>query len=185
MSRLDAMNHEEILRKLSRPLLQKLWALTGKTVNLGTMDGPQVLYLDVIESAHTFRLVTQVGARRPLYCTSLGKAMAAFLPQEEADEMLRGLTYERFTPKTLVQPAKLKREFAKVREQGFAIDDEEAVPGARCVAAPIFDASGKVIGALSVSGPITRMAADKLQTLSTAVKKAASIISTRSGHAGL
>ena len=125
------------------------------------------------------------GARRPLYCTSLGKAMAAFLPQEEADEMLRGLTYERFTPKTLVQPAKLKREFAKVREQGFAIDDEEAVPGARCVAAPIFDASGKVIGALSVSGPITRMAADKLQTLSTAVKKAASIISTRSGHAGL
>jgi DNA-binding IclR family transcriptional regulator len=185
LSRLGAMNHEETLRKISRPLLQKLWTLTGETVNLGTLDGPQVLYLDVIESTHTFRLVTQAGARRPVYCTSLGKAMAAYLPVEELEELLTGLTYERFTPRTLVQPAKLKRELAKIREQGFAIDDEEAVPGARCLAAPIFDASGKVAAAISVSGPITRVTSDKLQALSTAVKKAAAVVSTRLGYSGL
>jgi DNA-binding IclR family transcriptional regulator len=183
-SRLGAINHEETLRKISRPLLQKLWALTGETVNLGTLDGPQVLYLDVIESAHTFRLVTQAGARRPIYCTSLGKAMAAYLPHDEAEEMLGGLTYERLTPRTLVQPARLKREFAKIREEGFAVDDEEAVPGARCVAAPIFDAGGKVAAAISVSGPITRITTDKLQPLSAAVKKAAGVISTRLGFSG-
>jgi IclR family acetate operon transcriptional repressor len=111
--------------------------------------------------------------------------MAAYLPVEELEELLTGLTYERFTPRTLVQPAKLKRELAKIREQGFAIDDEEAVPGARCVAAPIFDASGKVAAAISVSGPITRVTSDKLQALSTAVKKAAAVVSTRLGYSGL
>jgi IclR family KDG regulon transcriptional repressor len=183
-SRFGAINHEETLRKIGRPLLQKLWSLTGETVNLGTLDGPQVLYLDVIESTHTFRLVTQSGARRPIYCTSLGKAMAAYLPQDEAEELLGGLSYEKFTPRTLIQPARLKREFAKIREQGFAVDDEEAVPGARCVAAPIFGAGGKVAAAISVSGPITRVTTDKLQPLSAAVKKAASVISTRLGFSG-
>jgi DNA-binding IclR family transcriptional regulator len=185
LSRLGAINHEETLRKISRPLLQKLWSLTTETVNLGTLDGPHVLYIDVIESTHTFRLVTQAGARRPIYCTSLGKAMAAYLPAEELEELLTGMAYERFTPRTLVQPARIKRELAKIREQGYAIDDEEAVLGARCVAAPIFDASGKVAAAISVSGPITRMSSDKLQALSAAVKKAGSVISTRLGYSGL
>jgi DNA-binding IclR family transcriptional regulator len=184
LARLGSINHEETLRKISRPMLQKLWTLTGETVNLAVLDASQVLYLDVIESTHTFRLVTQAGARRPVYCTSLGKAMAAYLPQEELDELLASLHYERFTPRTFIQPARLKRELMKVHDQGYAIDDEEAVPGARCVAAPIFDAGGKVSAAISVSGPITRIPAEKLNSLSAAVKKAASIISNRLGYSG-
>src|SRR5690242_14961705 len=123
LARLGSSNQEEILRKVSRPLLQKLWTLTGETVNLAVMDGAQVLYVDVIESAHTFRLVTQAGARRPIYCTSLGKAMVAYLPHPELEEVIGAATFERFTPRTLNSVAKLKRELAKVREMGFAIDD--------------------------------------------------------------
>src|SRR5579864_4109583 len=82
----SGVNFEETLRKVSRPELQKLWARTGETVNLSVLDGSDVLYLDVIESSHQFRLASQVGARRPLYCTSLGKAMMAFLPEEEIEE---------------------------------------------------------------------------------------------------
>lgn len=184
LSRLGSLTQEETLRKISRPMLQKLWTLTGETVNLAVMEGLQVLYLDVIESTHTFRLVTQTGARRPVYCTSLGKAMTAFLPQSELDELLSSMTYERFTPRTFVVPAKLRRELAKVRGQGFAVDDEEAVPGARCVAAPIFDASGRVAAAISISGPTTRITAEKLNSLSNTVKKAAGVISSRLGYSG-
>src|SRR5215831_20349604 len=106
-------NFEESLRKMSRPILQKLWTTTGETVNLAILDGQQILYLDVIESAHTFRLASQVGARRPLHCTALGKAILAHLPPEETEELVRSLTFERHTPRTLNQPAKLKRDLAK------------------------------------------------------------------------
>ena len=184
LARLGSINYEETLRKIGRSMLQKLWTLTGETVNLAVLDGFEVIYLDVIESSHTFRLVTQAGARRPVYCTSLGKAMAAYLPEAELQELLISTKYQRFTPRTLVQPARLKRELLKVREQGFAVDNEEAVPGARCVAAPIFDSSGKVVAAISVSGPITRITEDKMPSLAASVKKAAGIVSTRLGYSG-
>src|SRR5215470_7060596 len=85
-------NFEESLRKMARPVLQKLWTTTGETVNLAVLDGLQILYLDVIESSHTFRLASQIGSRRPLYCTALGKAILAHLPAEEANELISSLT---------------------------------------------------------------------------------------------
>jgi IclR family KDG regulon transcriptional repressor len=177
----SGMNLEESLRKMSRPVLQKLWTATGETVNLAILDGQQILYLDVIESSHTFRLASQVGARRPLYCTALGKAIMSCLTAEEIKDLLPSLSYERFTPRTLTQPTKLKKELMKTRLQGYALDDEEAVLGARCIAAPIFDATGKVIGAVSVSGPLTRITAEKIAPLAVLLKKAAQSISRRLG----
>ena len=178
----SGINFEESLRKMARPILQKLWSATGETVNLAVLDGQQILYLDVIESSHTFRLASQNGARRPLYCTALGKAILAYLPAEETDELLRSLIFERQTPRTLTQPAKLKRDLAKSRMQGYAIDNEEAVLGARCIAAPVFDATGKVVGAISISGPLIRITTEKVSALAALVKEAAHSISRRLGH---
>jgi len=175
-------NFEESLRKMARPVLQKLWTATGETVNLAVLDGQQIMYLDVIESSHTFRFASQNGARRPLYCTALGKAIMAHLPEEETEDLLGSLTFERLTPRTLTQPAKLKKDLVKSRLQGYALDNEEAVLGARCIAAPIFDAGGKVIGAASVSGPLTRITAEKVSAFAALVKEAAHSISVRLGY---
>src|SRR5260370_18265391 len=109
----SGMHLEESLRKTSRPVLQTLWTATGDAVNLATLDGQQILYLDVIESSHTFRLASQVGARRPLYCTALGKAIMSCLPAEEIKDLLPSLSYERFTPRPLTQPTNLNKDFIK------------------------------------------------------------------------
>ena len=178
----SGMNFEESLRKMSRPVLQKLWTATGETVNLAILDGQQILYLDVIESAHTFRFASQVGARRPLYCTALGKAILSQLPSDEIEDLLGSIAYERFTPHTITLPAKLKKELAKTRLRGYALDEEEAVLGARCIAAPLFDSSARVIGGVSVSGPITRVSEEKIPALAVMLKKAALSISRRLGY---
>ncbi len=178
----SATNFEESLRRMSRPVLQKFWNATGETVNLAVLDGQHILYLDVIESSHTFRFASEVGARRPLHCTALGKAIMSQLPIEDAYELLASLTLERQTLRTLVQPVKLKKELAKTRAQGYALDDEEAVLGARCIAAPIFDASAKVVGGVSVSGPLTRITAEKVLLFADMAKAAAYSISRRLGY---
>jgi len=173
-----AANFRETLRKICRPVLQKLWSATGETINLGVLDGHEVLYLDVIESPHNFRLASLAGSRRPLCCTSLGKALMAFLPSEAMDEMLSTITFERATPRTIIQRAKFRRELLQVRKRGYAIDDQEAVLGARCVAAPIF-ADQKVIAAVSISGPITRVTGSRISLFASLVKDEAVSISGR------
>ena len=168
------------LRHCSRPVMQRLWSMTTETVNLGVLDGLNVLYLDVMESTHSFRMVSEIGMRRPLYCTSLGKAMLAFI--EDRDAALHTMRLERVGPRTITSQGKLKRELAKISQQGFAVDDEEAGLGSRCVGAPIFDQSGKVTAAISVSGPITRINRDRLMIFARAVREGALSVSTKLGY---
>jgi DNA-binding IclR family transcriptional regulator len=176
-------SYQTTLRKLSRPILQQLWRLTGETVNLAVLDGREVLYLDVMESSHTVRLVSQVGIRRPVYCTALGKVMLAFIPEEEHPYFFSGMTFERFTPQTLKSVAQLRKDFASIRQRGYSIDNEEAYLGSRCIGAPIFDSSGKVAAAVSVSGPTTRVTKEKVPSFAGAAKSAAAAISRSLGYA--
>ena len=178
----SGISYQTTLKKISRPVLQQLWRATGETVNLGVMDGREVLYLDVLESAHTFRLVSQVGMRRPLYCTALGKAMLAFVPEEEHDYFFSGMTFERFTPQTIKNAALLKKDLVLIRQRGYSVDNEEAYLGSRCIAAPIFDASRKIIAAVSVSGPTTRVTREKVPAFAAAAKNAANAVSKTLGY---
>lgn len=171
------------LRTVSRPVMQKLWVTTTETVNLGVLSGLDVLYLDVLESSHSFRLVSQIGSRRPLHCTALGKAMLAFVSDSERDSALASLRLEKFAPRTITSIPRLQRELKKVSQQGFAVDDEEAGAGSRCVGAPIFDQSGNVAAAVSISGPITRIDRGKLLQISKAVREGAQLISRNLGYA--
>lgn len=171
------------LRTVSRPIMQRLWVTTTETVNLGVLSGLDVLYLDVLESSHSFRLVSTVGSRRPLHCTALGKAMLAFVTDEERESALTSLRLEKLAPRTITSTARLEKELAKVKQQGFAVDDEEAGIGSRCVGSPIFDQSGNVAAAISVSGPITRIDRDKLLQIAKAVRDGAQIISRNLGYA--
>ena len=171
------------LRSVSRPVMQRLWLITTETVNLAVISGLDVLYLDVLESSHSFRLVSQVGSRRPLHCTALGKAMLAFLSDSERDSALASIRMERVAPKTITSIPRLKKELEKVRQQGFAVDDEEAGVGSRCVGAPVFDQSGNVAAGISVSGPITRIDKVKLAEIAQAVREGAQTISRNLGYA--
>jgi DNA-binding IclR family transcriptional regulator len=175
----SGISYQTSLRKISRPVLQDLWKVTGETVNLGTLDGQDVFYLDVLQSPHPFRMASPVGSWRPIYCTAMGKAMAAFLPAQEKEHVLGSLKFERLTPHTITQPLRLRRELESIRQRGYGLDDEEATLGARCISAPIVIDQGKVAAAISVAGPVTRIGRDKIPFLAKAVMTSAKAISAR------
>ncbi|MDE3181616.1 MAG: IclR family transcriptional regulator [Acidobacteriota bacterium] len=175
----SATNHHTVLREVSRPILHQLWRGTAETVNLAVPDGDEVLYVDVIESPHSFRLVSHPGMRRPMYCTALGKSIMAYFPAGQREKLLSSFPPQRYTPRTLCRPAQLRKELTKIRQRGFAVDDQEATLGARCVGAPVFGESGKVIAAVSISGPTTRIGKKQVPALGAKVTGAARAISAR------
>jgi IclR family acetate operon transcriptional repressor len=174
-------NHGATLQAVARPILWELWKSTQETVNLAVLDQGTVLYLDVIESPHEFRLSSRVGTRRSLHVTALGKALAAFLPAEPRETILSAITFQPSTPKTILNLLQFRQELEKIRRQGYAVDDEEAVQGARCVSAPILNSDGEPIAAVSVSGPVTRVSPNQVATLAGAVRAAARSISAAMG----
>jgi IclR family acetate operon transcriptional repressor len=170
------------LRTVGRPVMQRLWVATGETVNLGVVSGLDVLYVDVLESTHYFRMGSQIGSRLPMHSTALGKAMLAFLSTAEREAALGSMRFEKFAPHTITSAARLQKELKRVVQQGYSVDDEEASVGARCVGAPIFDQSGNVAAALSVSGPVSRISREKLLSISQQVRASAELISRNLGY---
>jgi DNA-binding IclR family transcriptional regulator len=175
----SANNHQAVLRDTSRPILHRLWQATGETVNLAVPDGTEMLYLDVIESPHSFRLVSHAGMRRPMHCTALGKAVMAQLPSNERDKLLQSLLPKSRNSGKGSVLAQLRKELAKVSKQGYAVDDQETTLGARCVGAPVFDETGAVVGSISISGPTTRVGRKEIRSLGAKVAAAAQAISAR------
>jgi DNA-binding IclR family transcriptional regulator len=169
------------LQAVARPILWELWKSTQETVNLAVLDQGTVLYVDVIESPHEFRLSSRVGTRRSLHVTALGKALAAFLPVDLRASILSTIKFQPATPKTIMNLVHFRQELEKIRRQGYAVDDEEAVQGARCVSAPILNADREPIAAVSVSGPVTRVSPNQVAALAGAVSSAARAISVAMG----
>jgi IclR family acetate operon transcriptional repressor len=183
LARLGAgVAYHATLRTISRPVLTELSRDIRETVNLGVIEGHDVLYLDVFESPHFFRMASRPGMHRPLNCTALGKALLAFLSREQREEILPTLTFERATSHSVSNLARLRKELVQIAQKGFSLDDQESELGARCVAAPVLDAGGKVAAAISVSGPITRVSRERIPVFALAIKKAARTISARFGH---
>jgi len=175
--------YQSTIRKICRPVLEELWRESGETVNLGVLAGREILYLDVIESPHNFRLVSQIGMRRPVHCTGLGKAVLAWQPTSFRDELL-GTKLEKLTSHTITRPSELVAELGRIQRLGYAVDNEEVELGARCVAAPVLDSSGYIAAGISVSGPTIRMSRARTTEIAGAVKRAALEISRRLGYTG-
>ncbi len=170
--------HVNLLDAARLPL-QELWRVTQETVNLGVLDAIEVVYLDCIESPQSFRLVASPGTRAVVYRTALGKAILAYLPQEQVAPVIASLTFQAFTPRTITSAAMLRRELERVAQQGYAIDDEESVLGVRCFAAPIFDQRREPVGAISVSGPTARMTDENTPRIVNAIRVAAQEVTDR------
>jgi DNA-binding IclR family transcriptional regulator len=174
--------YQSTIRRISRPTLEDLRRITEETVNLAVLDGPSVLYIDVLESPHLFRMVSEIGMRRALHCTGLGKAILAWQPPDVRERLLRSMQLDRFTEHTIVRKSDLISELGRVERRGYAVDNEEAQLGARCLAAPIFDSEGAVTAGISVSGPLTRMTRNRTAEIAKAIKTAAAEISLHLGH---
>lgn len=165
------------LTELSLPHMQALRAKWRETINLGVMRDGEVLYLEISESPQSFRMAATMGSRSPFHCTALGKAIAAFLPPRDVEELAQSKGLAPLTSRTIRSLAALKRELARIRIRGYAEENGETEPEASCVAAPIFDASGQVVAALSLSGPtshvrlLKRDAADAIVAAATAISR--------------
>lgn len=139
------------LPKLAYRFMRQLAQEVTGAVNLGIRDGLKAVYIDKIESDATVRASMKIGQSLPLYCTGMGKALLAFLPEEQLNEILPQLNFDKTTPKTHASLEGFRADLDEVRRCGYGIDDEEHIPGLFCVAAPVFDAGGRPIAAISVS----------------------------------
>ncbi|MCG6894199.1 MAG: IclR family transcriptional regulator [Desulfobacteraceae bacterium] len=153
------------IHRIVRPYLQELSLAFNETVNLGHFDGGDILHLDKIDSKEILRMDSPIGSRAPAYCTALGKAVLAFLPEEEFEKFLKQVRCKAFGPNTITSRRGLRAEIQKVRRRGYAVDDEEMASGLRCVAAPVFDHTGGCRYAISVSGPSFRLTPERIETI--------------------
>ncbi len=174
------------LRVQARPFLISLCKKTKETVHLVILDQNEALYVDKVvpdEKPTGLQMVSRVGLRVPAHCSSVGKVFLAQLSELELETLVSGKGLEKRTENTITDPEKLKLHLKVIRQQGYAIDDEENEKGIRCVGAPIFNQQGQVIAAISISGPTIRMSKQIIQkTLKNEVMRTASDISREFGY---
>ena len=140
------------LRGHAAPILQKLMQDTGLTVHLAVLEEGEVILIDRIEPQGTPKLATWVGKRMGLHCTALGKALIAYLPTDELDELIQKQGLIRYNENTIASKRILKKACEEIQRLGYAVDDEEEEIGIRCIGAPVHNGAGEVIAAISISG---------------------------------
>jgi IclR family KDG regulon transcriptional repressor len=169
------------IREVAKSTIEALRERFNETVNLGVLDGHEIVYISVAESRHSLRMQAGLGKRDPIYSTALGKAILAFLPEAQWRHHIPD-DWEPRTAHTRNSLLALKRDLLQTRDRGYSVDNEENELGARCVGAPIFNHIGRAIAAVSVSGPVSRMSEEMKPIVAAGVMQAAAEISQRLGH---
>jgi DNA-binding IclR family transcriptional regulator len=171
------------LQKEAMTFLSELASSCKETVHLAILDGSEVLYLDKIESSQSIGMMSRIGNRSPAYCTAVGKVMLAHLNDKDLEAFFRSVELKRHTSNTITDPAELGLHLNKIREHGYAMDNGEHEAEVKCVAAPIWDRTAKVVAGISVSGPAFRINSERIEgELIFAVKRTAEKISRRLGY---
>jgi DNA-binding IclR family transcriptional regulator len=173
----------EQLAELSIPALDALSARTGEGASLAVLRDGIVTVVAKRDPEGPVRVVQEVGAERPIHCTAVGKALAAWLPPADLQRILARTTFDRKTARTIVGAAAFRRELVRIRRQGFALDNEEHIEGIRCLAMPVRDHSGEVQAALCVLGPRSRLPQRRFGEIRRGLAAAAATLSARLGHA--
>jgi len=170
------------VRQVALPHLRELRAWCGESVNLAVRDGGQIVYVERLTTTQSLGMRAKVGYRAPMHCTALGKAIFSGMPSREVEEFVAQSGLPAATPSSITDRAQFFQEVDRVREQGFAVDNEENEIGVRCVAAPIFDHSGRPVAAVSISSPVLRFPPSEVPQYGQKVIEAANAISARLGH---
>lgn len=159
------------LRKVALPELEALRDDVKETVHLAILSGVEVVYLEKLPGLHAIGLMgSRVGGRSPAYCTGVGKVLLAYTKPQEMRSHFLNHPLQPFTKNTITSFEALESELETIRNTGYALDRGEHEAEVRCVAAPIFDMHGRVIAALSISGPAGRM--DPLEENQELIEKA-------------
>lgn len=163
------------------PFLESLVRDTGETGHLAVLDGGEAIYIERVEARRALRVPSAIGRGYPAHATNLGKVLLADLEPERLAEIVRERGLAAYTPQTIVDADALEMELARIRERGYGIDNEEYDEGLRCIGAPVRDHSGRVVAALGIGGPVTRITPARVDDLSTLVMAAAAGLSRRLG----
>lgn len=169
------------LRDVCKPELKSLAENSRETATLEILTGKDVLILDEVRGSHLIGTVQSIGTRWPAFATSTGKSMLAYLSPEQLSAILKG-SLPQYTPKTVTDIDRLRKEFAEVKRRGYAIADEALELGFRAVGSPLFQHDGEVVGAISVGGPASRMTLERLPEFGKLVSRLAQQVSTRLGY---
>ena len=165
----------------ARPIMRKLMEETGETANLGAERDGQVLFLSQVETHASIRAFFPPGTLSALHASGIGKALLAQMDEDRLKRFLASTPLDEFTDHTITDPAELRRELSRIRENGVSIDREERNEGMRCIAAPVFDANGEAVAGISVSGPAHRMKDNVIARLSAHVFEAAQALTLAIG----
>jgi DNA-binding IclR family transcriptional regulator len=150
------------LGKIVKPFLEQLSAEYGETVHLAVLSENEIIYLDKVSGTYAINMMSRRGARREAYCTAIGKALLAGRTDAEVRDIMKGHPIKQYTSNTVKSCEDLIADIENTRRRGYAIDDEEVEIGLRCVGAGIQDSQGKVIAAVSIAGPVTRMTRERI-----------------------
>ncbi len=164
------------LRDHARPYLVALVDKTGECAHLAIQAQQQALYIDQVESTAALRVESEIGTLSPLHCTALGKVMLAFGNVPFPNE------FKPFTHRTVTDSSTLEAQLTQTGGRGFAIDDEEYNYGVRCVASPVYDHRGALVGAIGISGPAARVTLERIDHFGAVVKDTALALSARLGY---
>ncbi len=170
------------IRDEARPIMTRVAFEVGETVHLAVLDRAEVLYIERVEAQRSLTMGSKLGARNPIYCTALGKAILAYSPEAEVDQALAGCRMQARTKNTITSVLSLKRELERIHDRGYAIDDEEIEKGIRCISAPVLNPADRAVAAISISGPSSRVTPDRFQIIGKAVMKAADELSAHIGR---
>ena len=172
LSRFDLKDH-------AGPFLEELARKTSEIIHLSILDKNEIVYVDKKGEGQVLTIATKIGGRNPAYACAMGKVLLSGLSPEALVEVLPLSPLVRFTPTTIAEIPKLRKELEKIRKQGFAVDNEESFPGIRCVAAPIKDRRGHMIAAISATVPAMRMGRERIKEIKGLVLETARRLSER------
>lgn len=169
--------------QVAKPYLERLSDLSGEAVHLVQREGNHILYIYKIEAkVGTIRMVSHVGMIHPMYCSGVGKAIMATLPEREVKQIWNESVIEKKTDKTVTDYDEMQKLLEEVRRNGYALDDEENEKGVRCIAACLHGYQNEVKYAFSISGPTSRMTRERVMELAVDVKKVQEELSRELGY---
>ncbi|QAS53585.1 IclR family transcriptional regulator [Halobacillus litoralis] len=175
------MNSMDV-RSIAKPSLVELSMDTSLAVHLVILDGQSGVYIDKVDSPTAIIGYSRVGRRVPVHSSAVGKVLLAYQQEEARNEILKDYHYKKQTDKTITNDEDFQSELTKVLANGYAIDDEENEPGITCLAIPLYDHSGKVMAAVSISAPSTRFAGDQIHPIIYRLKQTGAAISKKLGY---